>query len=55
MIYQYLTGPLFRHRMAAIIEAFFTMQEGLGKERKAIMKQRAKRDAQIDRVMGERV
>ncbi len=51
MIYQYLTGPRFRHRVEAIVEAFSTMQEDLDKERKAIMKQWAKREQQIERVM----
>ncbi len=51
LIYQYLTGPRFRHRVEAIVEAFSTMQEDLDKERKAIMKQWAKREAQIERVM----
>lgn len=55
MIYQYLTGPRFRHRVEAIVEAFSTMQEDLDKERKAIMKQWAKREAQIERVMGATV
>ncbi|HWF62819.1 MAG TPA: DUF2130 domain-containing protein [Nitrospira sp.] len=51
MIYQYLTGPRFRHRVEAIVEAFSTMQEDLDKEKKAIIKQWAKREEQIDRVM----
>ena len=51
MIYQYLTGPRFRHRVEAIVEAFSTMQEDLDKEKKAITKQWAKREEQIDRVM----
>ncbi len=51
MIYQYLTGPRFRHRVEAIVEAFSTMQEDLDKEKKAIVKQWAKREEQIDRVM----
>ncbi len=55
MVYQYLTGPRFRHRVAAIVEAFSTMQEDLDKERKAIMKQWAKREEQIERVMGATV
>ena len=55
MIYQYLTGPRFRHRVEAIVEAFSTMQEDLEKERKAIMKQWAKREEQIERVMGATV
>lgn len=51
MIYQYLTGPRFRHRVEAIVEAFSTMKEDLDKEKKAITKQWAKREEQIDRVM----
>jgi hypothetical protein len=51
MIYQYLTGPRFRHRVEAIVEAFSAMQEDLDKEKKAITKQWAKREEQIERVM----
>jgi len=51
MIYQYLTGPRFRQRVEAIVEAFSTMQTDLDRERKAIMKQWAKREEQIERVM----
>jgi len=55
MVYQYLTGPRFKQRVEAIVEAFSSMQEDLDKERKAIMKQWAKRDEQIERVMGATV
>jgi len=55
MVYQYLTGPRFRQRVEAIVEGFSSMQEDLDKERKAIMKQWAKRQQQIDRVMGATV
>lgn len=55
MVYQYLTGPRFRQRVEAIVEAFTTMQEDLDKERKVIMKQWAKREQQIERVMGATV
>ncbi len=51
MVYQYLTGPRFRLRVQAIVEAFSTMQEDLEKERKAIIKQWDKRREQLDRVM----
>lgn len=51
MVYDYLMGPRFRQRVQAIVEAFSTMQEDLDKERKAIMKQWAKREEQISRVM----
>lgn len=52
MVYQYLTGPRFRQRVEAIVEAFSSMQEDLDRERKVIMKQWAKREEQIERVMG---
>ncbi|MFH0351641.1 MAG: DUF2130 domain-containing protein [Chromatiales bacterium] len=51
IVYQYLTGPRFRLRMQAIVEAFSSMQEDLDREKKAITKQWAKREEQIDRVM----
>ena len=55
MVYQYLTGPRFKQRVEAIVEAFSSMQEDLDKERKVIMKQWAKRQEQIERVMGATV
>jgi hypothetical protein len=51
MLYAYLTGPRFRQRVQAIVEAFSSMKEDLDKEKKAITKQWAKRDAQIEHVM----
>jgi len=51
MIYQYLTGPRFRQRVQGIVEAFSSMQEDLDKEKKALTKQWAKREEQIERVM----
>jgi hypothetical protein len=51
MVYQYPTGPRFRQRVHAIVEAFSTMQEDLDKEKKVITKQWAKREEQIGRVM----
>ena len=55
MVYQYLTGPRFRQRVQAIVEGFSSLQEDLDKERKAIMKQWAKREGQIERVMSATV
>ncbi len=46
-MYQYLTGPRFRHRVEAIVEKFSEMQADLEKERKAMQKSWAKREAQI--------
>ena len=51
MVYEYLTGPRFRLRVQAIVEAFSSMQGDLDKEKKAITKQWAKREEQIHRVM----
>ena len=51
MVYQYLTGPRFRQRVQAIVEAFSTMQDDLNSEKKAIMKQWAKREEQVEHVM----
>jgi len=46
-MYQYLTGPRFRHRVEAIVEKFSEMQADLERERKAMQKAWAKREAQI--------
>ncbi len=51
LVYQYLTGSRFRQRIQAIVEAFSNMGEDLNKEKKAIMKQWAKREQEIERVM----
>ena len=51
MVYQYLTGPRFRQRVEAIVEAFSSMQDDLDRERQVILKQWSKRQAQIERVM----
>lgn len=47
LVYDYLTGPRFRHRVEAIVEKFSDMQEDLEKERKMMTRQWAKREAQI--------
>jgi len=51
MVYQYLTGPRFKQRVEAIVEGFSTMQEDLVAEKKAIQRQWAKREIQIEKVM----
>ena len=55
MVYGYLTGPRFRQRVQAIVEAFSSMREDLDREKKAITRQWAKREEQIDRVMNATV
>lgn len=47
MVYAYLTGPRFRHRIQAIVEKLSDMQEDLDKERKVMTKLWAKREEQI--------
>ena len=47
MVYRYLTGPRFRHRIEAIVERFSAMQDDLERERKATMRLWAKREEQI--------
>ena len=51
IVYQYLTGSRFRQHMNAIVEAFTTMQEDLSAEKKALTKQWAKREMEIERLM----
>lgn len=51
MMYHYLTGSKFRLRVQAIVEAFTTMQDDLSKERRVIIKQWAKREAQLQNAM----
>lgn len=51
LVYTYLTGPRFKSRVSAIVEAFTTMKEDLDSERRAIQKQWSKREAQIERVL----
>ncbi|MBE7458011.1 MAG: DUF2130 domain-containing protein [Phycisphaerae bacterium] len=51
MVYQYLTGPRFRHRVQAIVEKFTDMQEDLERERRTMMRLWSKRDEQIRSVI----
>lgn len=51
LVYDYLTGPRFRHRIEAIVERFTAMQDDLNKERKATQRLWAKRDMQIQGVI----
>lgn len=51
LVYEYLTGPHFRRRVGAIVEKFTEMRSDLDKERKAMTKIWAKREAQITVVL----
>ena len=50
-VYAYVTGPQFKRRVEALVEAFTTMQEDLTAEQKAVQRMWAKRAAQIERVL----
>ena len=47
MIYRYLNGPAFRHRVEAIVEKFTDMQADLDRERRTMTRLWAKREVQI--------
>jgi hypothetical protein len=51
MIYRYLTGPRFRHRIEAVVDRFTEMQADLDRERKAMTRLWAKREDQIHGVV----
>jgi hypothetical protein len=51
MVYAYLTGPRFRHRIDAIVEKFTDMQADLDRERKVMTKLWAKREEQLRGVL----
>lgn len=51
LMYDYLSGPQFRHRIEAIVESFVAMKEDLETEKRAIEKVWAKREGQINRVL----
>lgn len=51
MLYDYLTGPRFAHRVRAIVEHFTEMEEDLRREQRLMNKQWAKREQQIRSIM----
>jgi len=51
VIYEYLTGIEFKHRVEAIVEAFVNMQSDLDKERIAVERSWSKRGKQIQTVL----
>ena len=55
LVYEYLIGPRFRQRVQAIVETFTTMQDDLNLEKKVLQKQWAKRETQLERLMGSTV
>jgi hypothetical protein len=55
LVYSYLTGPQFRHRIEAIVERFTDMSDDLNRERKAMTRLWAKREKQIGSVVDSTV
>ncbi|MBX3630767.1 MAG: DUF2130 domain-containing protein [Nitrosomonas sp.] len=51
LVYDYLTGPRFRHRVEAIVEKFSDMQADLDREKKAMTRLWSKREFQIQGVI----
>ncbi len=51
LIYAYLTGPRFKHRIECIAEKFTEMRDDLDRERKWMNKQWAKRDGELALVL----
>ena len=51
LIYNYLSGPEFRHRVGGIVEAYVTLREELETEKRATLRMWAKRDKQLDRAI----
>jgi hypothetical protein len=51
VLYTYLTGSEFRHRVEAIVESFVSMRADLERERAAVAKIWAKREKQIGQVL----
>ena len=49
MLYNYLSGAEFRHRVEGIVEAFKTLREELEAEKRATQKMWAKREKQLER------
>lgn len=47
LVYAYLTGPRFRHRVEAIVERFTEMQTDLERERRSMTRMWAKREEQL--------
>lgn len=50
-LYDYLSGPEFKQKVEAIVEAFKVMKEDLDHERRSMTKMWAKREKQIERVI----
>jgi hypothetical protein len=53
LLYDYLTGTEFRHRIEGIVEAFVTLKSDLETEKRAQQRAWAKREKQLDRAIAQ--
>jgi hypothetical protein len=51
LLYNYLSGPEFRHRVEGIVEAFVTLRNDLEAEKRALQRIWAKREKQLDQAV----
>jgi len=51
LLYQYLAGPEFRHRVEGIVESFVTLQTELDKERRSMERVWSRREKQLKRAV----
>lgn len=51
MVYNYLSSPEFRHRVAGIVEAFVTLQQDLEAEKRSMQRVWSKREKQVQRAL----
>lgn len=51
VLYNYMCGTQFKHRVEAVVESFLSMKKDLDKEKVAMTKQWAKREKEIERVI----
>ena len=51
MVYDYLSGQEFRHRISGVVEAFVTMKSDLDSEKRSITRIWAKRERQLERAL----
>ncbi len=53
LLYNYLSGQEFRHRVEGIVEAFVTLREDLEAEKRATQRMWAKREKQLERATAQ--
>ena len=53
VLFNYLSGAEFRHRVEGIVEAFVTLKEELDSEKRAVTRLWAKREKQLERAVSQ--